>query len=62
MRGGMSGSTRGTLYIDKVLENWLYTPGTKTFNSVDDGSLWRIKQPIGGRLLPPCKDLALIPT
>jgi glycosyltransferase involved in cell wall biosynthesis len=34
------------LYIDKVLGNWRYIPGTKTFNSVADGSLWRIKRRI----------------
>jgi len=44
----MSGSTRGPipLYIDKVLGNWRYIPGTKTFNSLADGSLWRIKRRI----------------
>ena len=34
------------LYIDKVLGNWRYIPGTKTFNSLADGSLWRIKRRI----------------
>jgi len=44
----MSGSTRGPipLYIDKVLGNWRYIPGTKTFNSLADGSFWRIKRRI----------------
>lgn len=28
------------LYIDVVLGNWRRIPGTKTFNSIEDGSLW----------------------
>ena len=27
------------LYIDVVLGNWRHIPGTKTFNSIKDGSL-----------------------
>jgi glycosyltransferase involved in cell wall biosynthesis len=34
------------LYIDVVLGNWRYIPGTKTFNSSSDGSLWVLKRKI----------------
>jgi glycosyltransferase involved in cell wall biosynthesis len=34
------------LYIDVVLGNWRHLPGTKTFNSITDGSIWALKQKI----------------
>jgi glycosyltransferase involved in cell wall biosynthesis len=34
------------LYIDAVLGNFRLIPGTKTFNSIRDGSMWTIKRKI----------------
>lgn len=34
------------LYIDVVLGNWRHIPGTKTFNSIRDGSVWAIRRRI----------------
>src|SRR5205807_3907558 len=34
------------LYIDVVLGNWRHIPGTKTFNSISDGSIGAVKRKI----------------